>query len=340
VGTAYDGEWWASGRVESAIRVRYRTSGGSAGELGTDVMWGPDGCGTDGGCLNQYAAGYIVYSPATGAQIVLNHVYEAWAQTGASNGPMGYPLAEWTCIPGGCFQDFQQGTVSSGGDGNSYVVRGPIEARWRALRALSGVLGEPLRSEACGLRAGGCAQPFEGGSVYWHPATGARATWGAIRSRWAAYRAENGHLGYPTTDHLCGLRGGGCAEQFQGGAVYWSPTTGAHATWGHVLTRWAAAGREAGGHGYPSAEPRCGLRNGGCSQPFQRGAIYWSAATGARSVGVLAPAIPRAWAAQGAERGSLGYPVAGEQKVRDGYAQRFQGGTLTWNSRTGQVRRS
>jgi uncharacterized protein with LGFP repeats len=57
-------------------------------------------------------------------------------------------------------------------------------------------------------------------------------------------------------------------------------------------------------------------------------------------VGLLAPAIAGAWAAQGYERGSLGYPTGSERAVTGGYAQRFQGGTLTWNSRTGQVRRS
>src|SRR3712207_7143508 len=42
---------------------------------------------------------------------------------------------------------------------------------------------------------------------------------------WAAVGWETGALGYPVTDTVCGLAGGGCFQHFQGGSVYSSSST-------------------------------------------------------------------------------------------------------------------
>ena len=70
---------------------------------------------------------------------------------------------------------------------------------------------------------------------------------------------------------ICGLAGGGCGQQFQGGAVYWSPATGVHAVTGGIRAVWGASGWENGAYGYPVADAR---RYGGMLvQQFQRGLI-------------------------------------------------------------------
>ncbi len=69
---------------------------------------------------------------------------------------------------------------------------------------------------------------------------------------------------------------------------------------------------------------------------FQNGSIYWSPASGAHEVH---GAIRDAWAAQGWEAGSLGFPVSDEYAVPGGRASSFQGGTLTFSFATGQVSR-
>jgi uncharacterized protein with LGFP repeats len=77
----------------------------------------------------------------------------------------------------------------------------------------------------CGLRGGGCYQPFQGGSIHWSPATGAQATNGAIRARWGQLGWENGFLGYPAAAAQV-LPNGDVSQRFQGGTLHWSARTG------------------------------------------------------------------------------------------------------------------
>jgi uncharacterized protein with LGFP repeats len=119
--------------------------------------------------------------------------------------------------------------------------------------------------------------------------------------------------------------------------VYWSPGSGARVVVGAVRDRWAAQGWETGPLGYPVTDERCGLRDGGCFQLFQRGSVYWSPGSGAR---VVVGAVRDRWAAQGWETGLLRYPVSDEYPVPGGRAQRFQGGSLTWVAATGRVHQS
>ena len=194
-------------------------------------------------------------------------------------------------------------------------------------------LGTASSAITCGLRDGGCYQNYQGGAIIWSPATGAHVTVGGIRAAWAATGYENGGLGYPTTDEVCGLRNGGCYQNYQGGAIIWSPATGAHVSVGGIRAAWAATGYENGGLGYPTTDEVCGLRNGGCYQNYQGGAIIWSPATGAHvSVG----GIRAAWAATGYENGRLGYPTTDEYPTGGGsVAQNYQGGRISWSPVTG-----
>ncbi|MGY1917288.1 LGFP repeat-containing protein, partial [Blastococcus sp. SYSU DS0973] len=184
----------------------------------------------------------------------------------------------------------------------------------------------------CGLRDGGCFQHFEGGSVYWSPATGARIVSLEIRDRWAAAGWENGALGYPTTD-VTALPGGGRFVHFERGSVYWSPATGARIVSGVVRDRWAASGWENGPLGYPVSDVTR-LADGGMFAHFERGSVYWSSSTGARML--LAPVRDR-WAAAGWEAGALGYPVADQVATPGAAGQvvRFQRGWIYWSAAGG-----
>ena len=143
---------------------------------------------------------------------------------------------------------------------------GAIRAAWGALGYENSKLGYPTSNERCGLAGSGCYQSFQGGTIHWSPATGAHATWGAIRATWGALGYENSKLGYPTSNERCGLAGRGCYQGFQGGTIHWSPATGAHATWGAIRATWGALGYENGKLGYPTSNETCGLANAGCYQ--------------------------------------------------------------------------
>jgi hypothetical protein len=63
------------------------------------------------------------------------------------------------------------------------------------------------------------------GSFYWTSITGAHGVKDFIHDKWASLGYETSFLGYPISDELP-TAGGGRATQFQGGSIYWSPSTG------------------------------------------------------------------------------------------------------------------
>ncbi|HEV7212480.1 MAG TPA: S8 family serine peptidase [Blastococcus sp.] len=158
----------------------------------------------------------------------------------------------------------------------------PLDALYRRLGGSAGFLGLPRTDPFGPLVSGGMGEHFQGGSIYWSPTTGAHAVGGAIRGRWAAGGWETSWLGLPTTDVFCGLRGGGCGQHFQGGSIYWSPATGAHAVGGAIRSRWAATGWETGLLGYPTTD-LYGVP-GGVAVRFQHGTITWIQRTGRISI--------------------------------------------------------
>lgn len=201
--------------------------------------------------------------------------------------------------------------------------------------SLNGGLGTATSGEVYGLKNGGGYQTYQRGAIIWSPATGAHISRGGIRAMWAATGYENGRLGYPTTDEVGGLKDGGVYQMYQGGAIFWSPATGAHISVGGIRAMWAATGYENGRLGYPTSNEIGGLKNGGVYQNYQRGAIIWSPATGAHvSIG----GIRNAWLATGGVNGRLGYPTSNEYSAGTGVTvQTYQGGRITWTSRGASV---
>jgi uncharacterized protein with LGFP repeats len=320
--------------VRGLIRDMWGATGWETGWLGyptSDVV-----CGLrDGGCFQHYQLGSI-YSSATGVHPVNAQLQAKWASLGWEAGTLGYPTTDVWCglVKNGCFQQFQGGSLYWSPATGAQLVRGPIRDMWGATGWETGWLGYPTSDVVCGLRGGGCFQHYQFGSIYSSAATGVHPVNAQLQAKWASMGWETGGLGYPTTDVWCGLVNGGCFQQFQGGSLYWTAGTGAKFIRGPIRDMWGATGWEGGWLGYPTSDETCGLRNGGCFQNFQHGAIYSSPATGARIVGWP---IQDAWAAQGWEAGAWGYPTANAQAVTGGVSQRFQGGTATWNSSTGTV---
>ncbi|MUK02193.1 hypothetical protein GM708_09810 [Vibrio cholerae] len=207
-----------------------------------------------------------------------------------------------------------------------------IDTKYAELGGSGGVLGAPTGAEVCGLLAGGCYRTYQRGAIVWSPATGAQPSWGAIRQTWRSHRSENGVLGYPTAPEVCGLRNGGCYQSYQGGAIIWSPATGARISTGAIRTAWAASGFERGTLGYPTTNEVCGLRGGGCYQNYQGGAVIWSPVSGAR---ISKGGIRAAWAVTGFENGALGYPVSNEACAAGTCVQSYQRGRISWTSTGG-----
>ncbi|MGF9646679.1 GH25 family lysozyme [Pseudarthrobacter oxydans] len=198
-------------------------------------------------------------------------------------------------------------------------------------------IGNPWGPIACGLVNNGCYQIFQGGSIQWSPATGAHAIRdGAIRGTYQRSGSENGPLGYPVVGpEICGLKGGGCYQMFQGGAIIWTGTGIQISPSGPIRDRYAAMGFENGVLGYPTSGQVCGYAASGCVQTFQGGDIYWSPSSGAYAV--AAGAIRSSFQRLGSENGKTGYPVSNEAcgLKNGGCYQFFQGGSMIWSSATG-----
>ncbi|KAF2412157.1 hypothetical protein B1729_16165 [Microbacterium sp. B35-04] len=158
-----------------------------------------------------------------------------------------------------------------------------ILATWASTGYERGPLRYPTSGEGCGLRGGGCEQTFQDGTIYWAPEIGSFAVQEPMRSRYVQLGSVDSKLGYPTGTRVCGLRVGGCFQQFENGRVY-SVAGQSHAVWFGMLAAWANAGYENGPLGYPIGEETCGSTEVGCQQAFEGGQILWSARDGARVI--------------------------------------------------------
>ena len=208
----------------------------------------------------------------------------------------------------------------------------PGEAAILAAAATYKALGTATGPTVCTLVSAGCSRTYTGGTIFWTAATGAHLVKPKIAKAWASAGSQGGVLGYPTGEETGGLKNGGSYQAFQGGRIYLTPLLGAKIVKGGILNAWLAAGAEAGAIGYPLTDELGGLKNGGSVQLFTGGAFYWSPASGAH---VVKGAIALAWLLKGAQAGKLGYPTSEEYTSGSLTAQDFQGGRISWSSKTG-----
>lgn len=164
---------------------------------------------------------------------------------------------------------------------DAFEIHGDIYRKWVELGGLQ--WGLPSTDELTTSRGDGRFNFFNNGSasIHWTPRTGAHAVWGSILQKWAQLNWENGPLGYPVTDETTTPDGIGRFNHFEnGGSIYWTPDTGAHAVWGDIRKRWESLGWERSYLGYPTSD-EVDFPEGGRANTFQNGGIYWWPDTGA-----------------------------------------------------------
>lgn len=159
------------------------------------------------------------------------------------------------------------------------------------------------------------------------PALYTRQAYAASSAIDAKY-AQLGWLGAPTSSETTTPDGVGRYRHYQGGSIYWTPTTGAHEVHGAIYAEWASLGWERSALGYPTTDEMTTPDGVGRYNHFQHGSIYWTPATGAHEV---RGAIRAKWASLGWERSVLGYPISDEEG--DGRGARysiFEHGRIYW----------
>lgn len=250
-----------------------------------------------------------------------------WDALGGATGLLGPATSNEVALAGGGrVQHFAGGDIYWSSATGAHEVYGAILAHYRALGADTGPLGLPTAGET-GV-TGGRMTAFEVGNIYWSPGTGAQSVRGMVLQRYLASGGPGGPLGLPTGDE----RGvpGGRANDFTGGALYWSPATGTQLVKGAILAHYRAMGESAGPLGLPVSDELAAP--GGRVSHFGNGDMLWSASTGAAAV---YGAIRDEYLQSGGPGGLLGLPTADEGPVPGGRVSTFTGGEVLWSGATG-----
>ena len=211
-----------------------------------------------------------------------------------------------------------------------------IVQHYQQLGGSSSFLGTPVGS-AYDI-AGGRAQDYTAGTIYWSSGTGAREVHGAIRGRYLAFGGPAGYLGFPLTDETATPGAPGRFNDFERGTIYWSPGTGAHEVHGAIRGRYLAFGGPAGYLGFPLTDETATPGAPGRFNDFERGTIYWSPGTGAHEVH---GAIRGRYLELGGPSGVLGLPATDETGTPDGvgrynhFSGSNAGSSIYWSPATG-----
>jgi uncharacterized protein with LGFP repeats len=161
-----------------------------------------------------------------------------------------------------------------------------------------------------------------------------------IDRKHTALGGPGGILGEAQTGELGTPDGVGRYTHYDGGSIYWTPSTGANAVWGDIRAKWAALGWERSPVGYPTTD-ETGTGDGvGRFNHFNGSggaSIYWTPQTGAQAVW---GDIRKKWQELGWERGPLGYPTTDEGMTvgRVGRYNHFNGSggaSIYWTPQTG-----
>lgn len=214
-----------------------------------------------------------------------------------------------------------------------YSIKSVIREKYVQLGGPNSFLGCPTTNTLQTPGGFGLYAHFQGGSIYWHPGTGAYEIHGAIRTKWASLGWEKSALRYPITNELTAPDKIGRFSHFQGGSIYWHPASGAHVIYGIFREKWASFGWEQGSLGYPTTDVLKAPNTLWYYIHFQGGSIYWNPLIGAH---VVQGGIRTKWASLGGEKSLLGYPMSdqlnGPMDIR--YSV-FQGGLIGEHSALG-----
>jgi uncharacterized protein with LGFP repeats len=167
----------ATGVIElsGAIRDAYNARGGITGDLGWPTT-PTNGIGANGGGIVQgFQFGAIAKSPS-GTFAVQGDIRKVFNTAGGLGGSLGWPItSELTSDvgTGGTLQAFQGGAITKSAAHGAVLIEGPIRAEYNRLGGLGGALGWPTAAKQCDA-SNLCSQTFEGGTIEWTEALGAK----------------------------------------------------------------------------------------------------------------------------------------------------------------------
>ncbi len=315
--------------VTGDVRARYFDSGGASGVVGWPTA---DVKCIQGVCQQEFSEATIVATPA-GAALVREPVRAVFAAAGGASGAWGVPMMDAASIAGtsdGFGQAFTGGSVYYRSGGVARFVSGAVRDQYFSLGGASGSLGFPVGDQVCAAGGASCQQQFERGWILWTAASGARVGDPSIDAAYAAAGGAGGVLGARTGTFVSySYNGGGVAEVFAGGAIFFKSSAGAHAVSGGIRATYFAAGGAAGAYGWPTSDQTCTASL--CQQTFEGGIVFLAAG---QVLSVREP-VSAVFAAAGGASGAWGVPMMDAASIAgtsDGFGQAFTGGSVYYRS--------
>ncbi|SDK51966.1 LGFP repeat-containing protein [Cryobacterium psychrotolerans] len=241
----------------------------------------------------------------------------------ATSQPITYP-------DGGIGQAFQYGWAYWHSATGAFRTTANVGRSYIALKGPNGILGYPTTNPKT-EPGSGASQAFQKGWLYYSPTTSIHLVSGPVGRSYATLDGPAGVLGFPIAAAKV-EPGGGASQNFQKGALYWSPTTSIHRLSGAIATAYSSLGGPAGVLGYPLAAQVVDS-SGTSSQLFQKGTLYSSPTLGTKYV---LTALGGEYAKLGGAAGTYGPPAENTTTYPDGgQGQRFQKGWLYLSTATG-----
>ena len=202
--------------------------------------------------------------------------------------------------------------------------------------------------------ADGFALDFDGGKMFYTPATGAKFMFGPILDKYESLGGPGGSdLGFPTINEVPGLAGPDSrVSTFSASdkpVIFWTSEHGAFVVRGALNAAWDKLGSSGGVLGAPVGDETYDAEV--TSQKFSGGQVSWNRQTKLFTAdppaladqlkGLQVPidpaaAINMAWRAAGGSNGPLGAKQGGQYPIGgDGIVQNFAGGKVFFSPATG-----
>jgi uncharacterized protein with LGFP repeats len=315
-------------RTTGSIGAHHVSLGGPEGALGY-----PSGTyqhHADGGRSQKFENGTLFWSAAGGLHFTTGVIRTEHDALGGAQGTLGYPTGPYKVVGVGRTQSFQNGTLLWSASSGSYYITGAIGAAYQTGGGATGALGFPT-SKYGAAPNNGRSQSFQNGTYYWSGATGTAYMLAAVDKAYAAKGGVGGSYGYPV-GNTTAYAGSGFGQNLKSGAIYWSPVVGAQLTSGAIGTAYKALGGPNSILGYPTGDYTV-VKDGGRSQKFQHGTMYWSGSSGSH---FMLNAFADRHTDLGGVTGAYGYPT-NDTVVHSsgGYTQKMRNGWMYWSSATG-----
>ncbi|MBG6239532.1 uncharacterized protein with LGFP repeats [Mycetocola sp. CAN_C7] len=331
MGQRFDNYWvyrspsGAITKTTGRIGRDHANAGGAGGPLGYPT--GEYTSHSSGARSQTFENGTYYWTTETGAIFTTGLIRAAHDALGGADGSLGIPTSVYGPIASvGRTQAFENGTMYWSPDTGARVTTGVIGREYERLGGPAGQLGFPAGDYGVAPN-NGRSQAFENGTYYWSTGNGAHFMLREFNEGYQSQGGVTGPYGYPISTAKA-YTGGGFGQNLEAGAVYWSPATGARLTSGVIGRTYLALGGPNGILGYPTGDYTT-RADGGRSQTFQKGTIYWSSATGAQ---YMLADMAAGYSKLSGTGGTYGYPTQSTVVLGGGYSQKVQAGVAYWSS--------